>query len=337
MTSPTLDAATMRQLALIRLLYLQGAEQAARPEPTSMFSLLTFHDSVELFLVLAADHLGAQMPKGDLGFMDYWHILRSTEAFPAGVNLTGKGRMDRLNRNRNALKHAGALPSRETVDDALRSTTTFFEDNTELVFTVAFDAIDMADVLPQEDIRELLKTAAAAEAAGSRREAMTELAGAFAKLFRRYNWSQYSVYSFRERPLGLPSGGFGAEVAGLANELGSKRARDLSNAGQRLDRNIMQLNAAKTMMQRGMQVLALGIDYARYTRFERLTPTTREDDEQQVPFTDHDYAPTRDEYDFCVRFVISAALRMAEVDANAVEPSWVRARVAGQESLTPPT
>src|SRR5262249_22431412 len=113
MTSPTLDAATMRQLALIRLLYLQGAEQAARPEPTSLFSLLTFHDSVELFLVLAADHLGAQMPKGDPGFMDYWHILRPTEAFPTGVNLTGKGRMDRLNRNRNALKHAGALPSRE--------------------------------------------------------------------------------------------------------------------------------------------------------------------------------------------------------------------------------
>jgi hypothetical protein len=39
-------------------LYQQGIEQARRPEPLSLASLLTFHDSVELFLVLAADHLG---------------------------------------------------------------------------------------------------------------------------------------------------------------------------------------------------------------------------------------------------------------------------------------
>jgi hypothetical protein len=341
MTNPTPDAATTRQLALIRLLYLQGVEQAARPEPTSLFSLLSFHDSVELFLVLAADYLGAQMPKGDPGFMDYWHILRPTEAFRAGVSLSGRGRMDRLNRNRNALKHAGALPSREAVDDAFRSTTTFFEDNTELVFGVAFDAIDMADVVPQEDIRKLLKAAATAEAAGDRSGAMAGLTLAFAKLFHPYARSQHSPYGFgREMPLNTTSEGMAAELHNLAKETGSKRAANLRSAAQKADHSVSQLNATVSAMQRGLRIVALGIDYARFTRFEQLTPMMTGDEVQPMLLVDGDYAPNREEYDYCVQFVISAALRLAEIDANAVEPSWERARFAahkvGQELVTPP-
>jgi len=89
MTTPALDAEAVKHLALIRLLYLQGVDQARQPQPLSLFSLLTFHDSVELFLVLAADHVGAQMPQRDPSFLDYWHLLRPTDAFPSGVSQAG--------------------------------------------------------------------------------------------------------------------------------------------------------------------------------------------------------------------------------------------------------
>jgi hypothetical protein len=133
----------------------------------------------------------------------------------------------------------------------------------------------------------------------------------------------------------------GEGLPSLAVEMGSKRAGNLHDAGKRLDGNISRLNGAVSAMQSGMRVLALGIDYARYTRFADLTPTVSGDDDQSVLLVDADYAPTRKEYDYCAQFVITAALRVAEVDANAVEPSWVRARVAGQnvgrELLEPPT
>jgi hypothetical protein len=89
MASPARDVPTMNHLAFIRMLYQQGIEQARRPEPLSFASLLSFHDSVELFLVLAADHLGASLPRRDPNFLDYWQILRRTEtsrlasSFPA--------------------------------------------------------------------------------------------------------------------------------------------------------------------------------------------------------------------------------------------------------------
>ena len=115
--------------------------------------------------------------------------------------------MDRLNRYRNALKHAGAFPGRKAVEDALTTTTSFFENNTPAVFGVAFDAIDMTDVVPQDDTRSRLKAAAAAQAAGDRKEAMAQPDEAFAELFYPY--------------AGLPFGH--AEAYGFAPTCGDMR------------------------------------------------------------------------------------------------------------------
>lgn len=48
----------MKNLAFIRLLHRQGIEQSLLPEPLSFTSVLTFHDAVELFLIVTAEHLG---------------------------------------------------------------------------------------------------------------------------------------------------------------------------------------------------------------------------------------------------------------------------------------
>lgn len=174
----------MQQLAFIRLLYLQAVSQSDLPEPLKYTSVLTFHDTVELFLVLAVEHLGAPLPRRDPNFLQYWEILRATADFPDGVELSGQPGMDRLNRYRNNLKHAGAWPGSDAVDDAQSSASSFLEDNTPRVFDVQFAAVDMADVVPREDTRRRLKAAVAAENAGNRTEAMGQLQQAFAGLLR---------------------------------------------------------------------------------------------------------------------------------------------------------
>lgn len=327
MTTPALDVETVKHLALIRLLYLQGADQARQPQPLSLFSLLTFHDSVELFLVLAADHLGAQMPQRDPNFLDYWHLLRPTDTFPGGVNLTGRGRMDRLNRNRNALKHAGAFPSHEIVGDALRATESFFEDNTEKVFGVAFDAIDMADIVPQDDVRALLKSAAKAEAARERTEAMADLAEAFAKLLRPLAEPRYSAYSFGETVHdGFTSTpGLEAAMDAISGQIQYGTMRNVGRVGHKADEIIAKLSDAVSALQRGMRVLATGIDYAQYNRFEQLTQHVQRTRDGKAT-GNFGYAPDSSEYAFCNQFVITSALRIAELAANSAQPSWLVAR-----------
>jgi hypothetical protein len=321
----------INRLAFIRVLYQQGIEQAGRPEPLSFASLLTFHDAVELFLVLAADHLGATLPRRDPNFLDYWQILRPTESFPAGVELSGQPGMDRLNRYRNALKHAGAWPGREAVEDTMASTASFFENNTPVAFGVAFDAIDMTDVVPQDNARARLKAAADAEAAGDRKEAMAQLAEAFEELFRPYAgrpFGQAEAYGFGrtvQSGPGFPVG-MGSAMNTVGQALRSNQTRGLVVIGKKVDDKFNQLDDVVAALQRGMRVVAVGLDYARYNRFEQLTPKVWNSGDQRQVQVDSDYAPTRGEYDDCVQFVITAALRLAELEADAADPSWLRAR-----------
>jgi hypothetical protein len=96
MTPSALNPLTMGRLALIRLLYLQGLEQSRLPQPVVYSSVLTFHDTVELFLGLTADRLSANLP-ANLPFMKYWDELHPSKLGNRGVDLSGRGGMDRLN------------------------------------------------------------------------------------------------------------------------------------------------------------------------------------------------------------------------------------------------
>ena len=47
----------LKRLAVIKQLYLQGVAQSYNAEPMNGFSILSFHDSVEMFMKLCAEPL----------------------------------------------------------------------------------------------------------------------------------------------------------------------------------------------------------------------------------------------------------------------------------------
>jgi hypothetical protein len=326
-----LDQAKMNRLAFIRLLYLQGITQYSQPRPLSVASTLTFHDTTELFLILAADHLRAGPVARDSSLLQYWTVLRPRRGF-TGVELSGQHGIARLISVRNDLKHLGALPSTEDVDDARSSVTGFLEDNTPKVFGLEFSSIDMADVVSQEGTRTRLKTAAAAEAAGDRKEAMTELSEAFTELFGPYAGQPFGfaeAYGFGSNiPVGHGSSiGMGPALATLGVQMRSNQTRGLQAIGRKVDENIAKLNDVVAAIQRGMRVMAIGLEYSRYNRFDQLTPRVYGIGDGRTVRADFDYAPSREEYDYCLQFVITAALRLAELEADTAKPSWVRTRL----------
>jgi hypothetical protein len=77
-------------------------------------------------------------------------------------------------------------------------------------------------------------------------------------------------------------------------------------------------------MQQGLRVMALGIDYRQFYRFKLLTPDI-------VYFVDghserhsiDGYSATSEEFEYCRQFIITVALRMTELEAHTVEPSWM--------------
>jgi hypothetical protein len=308
----TVDSLTMARLALIRLLYIQGVEQSHLPSPRAYSGILILHDSVELLLGLVADRLDANLPD-HLAFMRYWDELHPNKLGTGGVDLSGRGGMDRLNRLRNGFKHAGTLPGVPAVEQARAEVTTFFEDNTLKIFGISFDEIDMAEVVPQENARTMLKAAAAHNSSGDRIEAMALVVDAFKEVFD----TRVRPDSFRGSPFS-----FGQNMSHpLRRDEIERNFREIDPRGILRGRNLAQqihlITESTQAIQVGMRVIALGIDYVHYLRFQIITPTVflTADDRRHVVHAPT-YAPRGEDFDWCRQFVITVALRVAEVEVN---------------------
>lgn len=321
-TPPGLDPLTMKRLAFIRILFQQGNDQSRRPEPLACTAVLSYHDAVEHFLALAAEHLGATLPN-HIQFMKYWDELHPNRC-QCGVELSTKTGMDRLNRLRNGFKHAGSMPGLAAVAQARGDVAAFFEDNTPKVFGVQFDAINMADLIPQEDVRELVKEAAAEEDRGDRAEAMALLREAFTALISSHvhqyvsNYSPYALHPpFSIGPDLAPSPRFRV-VRGAGAQDGRGPSTDLGGY-------IERLAGVAGAAQMALRVMTLGLDYHAFVRFDHLAPHVHYAVNLDNRFVAKhpDYAPTSEHYRFCEQFVITAALRRAETESVAEPPPWL--------------
>lgn len=320
MSQPVIDPSVMRRLAFIRQLFQQGITQSGLPEPLNATAVLSVHDASELLLVVIADQLKASLPKHTT-FMDYWRQLEPSR-FAGGVVLPARQRMERLNELRNGLKHNGVMPSIPAVNDACADARSFLEDATLLVFGMTFEAIDMAEVIPQAPVRDKVRAATTAETAGNRNEAMGLLVEAYESLFR--------IEPGQQPRLGQPGGRALSTTmsereirATLVQPPDSQIRRPAGATPDRLGRQIGQVTEIAQATQRAVRVMALGTDYWQFDRFEKLTPTRVYYIDGHVEVREPPgYAPSQEEFGFCRQFIISAALRMAEAEAHEVPPSW---------------
>ena len=92
MSYNSLSKDTTQRLAFIKYLLNVAVGQSHQPEPLAAASILTFHDSIELLLQLACEHLDVST-KMNIGFMEYWGALKPNIS---GSGLTQKESMKRL-------------------------------------------------------------------------------------------------------------------------------------------------------------------------------------------------------------------------------------------------
>jgi hypothetical protein len=309
--SPTapLTPQIMRRLAFIQMFFNQSAEQARQPEPLSVTAVLGLHDLTELFFQLASDHLSVALPPF-VPYLDYFKLIKNG----AGVKLARQREMEGLNRLRVNFKHRGTLPGTTATSDACQDVRRFLEENTQLVFGIAFADIDMAEVIPQQPVADKVRAANAALGSGDLEDAMGLLSEAYEAIFespgpgRRDRFGRFgdSIQTMSEYDL----------RAALHPPAGDRTRRPAGSTYQQVATVIAQTANAAAEMQRALRVMALGIDYWQFERFKRLTPSiayyVNGHQQRRVP---PDYAPTADEFGFCRDFIVTTALRVAERQA----------------------
>jgi hypothetical protein len=156
---------------------------------------------------------------------------------------------------------------------------------------------------------------------------MADLAEAFAKLFDPLAGPRYSAYSFGEtvRDGFTSKPGLEAAMNAISGQVRSNATQNVGRVGRKADESIAKLSDAVSALQRGMRVLATGIDYAQYNRFEQLTQHVQRTRDGKAA-GNFGYAPDSGEYDFCTQFVLTSALRIAELAAHSAQPSWLVAQ-----------
>lgn len=296
--SVTLGPQAVKRLAFIRFLYTQGLEEARRPQPLAATALLSFHDAVEMFLLLAAEHLGVTLPKGVM-FEGYFEEIKKA----TGMQLPARNAMRRMNNSRVNFKHHGSIPSATDLEQFRADVTTFFTDATQMVFTADFTSLDMTSLVTQPDALTRLRQAEMHAGEGDYTEALAQLFEAFNGLLddyaaRKVRINGRSAYTWWSR-----QGNF------HVRQIGQDRDRN------RLAEQVNNTQRALDGMQRAMRVLAMGLDYRRYARFEMLVPPVA-----VFPDGSREVRPTPglqvgdEEYQFCKQFVIETALHLAEAD-----------------------
>lgn len=294
----------MARLAFLRYLYTIGMEQSRQPEPLAAASILLFHDSVDLFLQLAADRSRATLIGGKKTyFADYFTPINDVIA---PERLSHQQAMMRLNEARNAVKHRGSLPSRHDVEQLRADVTGFFKDNTPLIFGIEYSAISLVNLVTFESSRQSLQEAEAHLAAGNRAEAQVAVAVAFARLIDDYERGATSRY-------GRSPFAFGESFAFESS---------FSRGGQSFSRDDKLMNSV-TALQEAMKILGLGIDYRRYTKFRLLTPVVRYGQgPDPVVFKSaraNGQFPSLEACRFCVDFVIETAIQLQDFELKIDE------------------
>lgn len=286
----------IKRLALIKHLYKMGIEQSKQIESIASFSILSFHDSIEMFLKLLSEHKNIKSEK--FNFLDYWSNIPS---------LTLMESMRNLNARRVNIKHKGLLPSKADIEISRVNTTDFFEQNTFSHFNIQWSNISLLSLIQYENVRERLEKAQKSLNDNKIEDCIELTAIAFDELINTYEKSKSSYF-------GNSPFYFGKDLTFLSSfHLGIKDDRKMSQFVDRVKDSLEGI-------QKAVKILSFGIDYKKYSKFKILTPIIQRT-------ISGDYVAqvwgrkkwTKENCQYCIDFVLDSSLKLQEFEFDIDE------------------
>lgn len=290
----TLDAPTLRHLALVKRLFLSAVAQAEQPEPLNALAVLWFQDAVELFLSRACEiH---SVPHDNK--TNFEQLLKGVAQGTGGATLEGHLAMMRMNRARVALKHHGNLPAASDVERFRFASEEFFQANAPRLFKIEFDEISLSGLVLCAGAREALLDAESALVAGEFADGAEHVARALELLLDDHE-QRHSIRGRSPFGIGRYAGHFRPPAVRNSSE------RELGLYLQRAHDLLLQVGSA-------VRVLNMGLDPQKWLRFRTLTPGVGQRGGEWV-FWNQPENPTANGVQFCIDFVVDAALQLQEL------------------------
>ncbi|MEZ4959047.1 MAG: hypothetical protein R2830_04455 [Saprospiraceae bacterium] len=283
----------IKRLSIIKLLFKIGLDQSQLSELTSSFSILTFHDSVEMFLKLAAEIRGLPDCKH---FIEYWDKI---------PDLTLKETMRNLNTRRVNLKHKGLIPGRIEIETSRVNTTDFFQQNTPLVFGLEFSDISLIDLIKFQKTKDFLLAAQLGLDNGNIETCVEEVTKSFYELLYTYkqnkkDWIDKTHFDLIEKVV------FPKNNISIENRNKDEKVYEV--LFEKVNKNFERLENA-------FEVIALGLNYRKYVKFKILTPISHRFSDGRYHlelFGEKNW--TKENCQFLIDFVLESALKLQDFD-----------------------
>ncbi len=292
----------IKRLALIKFLYKIGIEQSKQSETIASFSILSLHDSIEMYLKLLAEHLNIKSEK--FNFIDYWTNIPT---------LTLKESMRNLNSRRVNIKHKGLLPSKADIEISRVNATDFFEQNTLSQFGIDFNEISLFSLVQYENVRKHLQESQKALDENKFADCIETVAIAFNELISSYEDSKLNFY-------GNSPFYFGKDLTFLSSfYIGIGRHND-DKVERKLGEFVDKVKESLDEIQKAVKIMSFGIDYKRFVKFKLLTPTiSRTFSGQHIAEVWGKKKWTKENCQYCIDFVLDSSLKLQEFDFDLNE------------------
>ena len=292
-------AIIINRLAKIKYLYKTGIEQSKQVGTFAGFSILSFHDSAEMFLLLVLEEKGDPRPRNErnkeIAFMKYWDYYE---------DLTLKESMNNLKERRRNIKHKGLFPSSSDIEESRITITNFFKENTLNQFGIDFDTISISDLIVYQNIKDYVDKAESFLCHGNIYKCLVNAKIGFEELLATY---ESDKIQWRE------------SIFSVGEKVG-KDYRNLVSSNKEGLRWFEQVTKTSNAVRDILKISALGIDYRKYALFDFITPkvlqTCNIDGGKYVAEDLEHFEMTKsikpEDCRFCIDFVIDSALKLQE-------------------------
>ncbi len=272
-----------------------GLEQSKQVETVAAFSILSFHDSIEMFLKLLAEKKNVKSEK--FSFLDYWTKIPT---------LTLKESMRNLNARRVNIKHKGILPSKTDIELSRVNTTDFFNQNVIEHFKIEFGSISLIDLVSYKKVKEHLKISQESLNSDNIENSIENAALAFDVLL--YSYEENKIGNNRYSPFFF------------GKDLSFNSAFSMGIEDRKMSQFVDKVKDSLEAMQKAIKVMSLGIDYKRFVKFNLLTPhiiKTMEGNHIAQIYGEKKW--TKENCQYCIDFVIDSSLKLQEFDFDIEE------------------
>jgi len=284
-----------KRLTYIKQLFKIGITQSSQVESIAVFSILSFHDSIEMFLKLLAE--SKEINSSNFGFLSYWDKI---------PELTLKESMRSLNARRVNIKHKGLLPAKSEIEISRVNTIDFFNQNTKTQFGIDFHEISLQELIKYPIVKKYLNGSQKFLEKSQFGESIEKAAFAFDELI--------STYESNKHHWGASPFFFGDNIRNI-NYRRILSSIQTTDQGGNFEDFISSLKESIQAIQKATKIIGFGIDYKEYAKFKILTPNvTRLMSGDLIAQIMRKKKWTPENCQYCIDFVINSALKLQEFD-----------------------